>query len=73
MNTLKHCSTLINIEGTVYKLSDEDYRYFKDNLHSAFIHSNAKYVSDSNDNWATLLHWVQEHGEFICNVETYNF
>ena len=73
MKTLKHCSTLVNIEGLVYKLSDKDYRYFKDNLHSAFNKSNSKYISDSDNSWSNILHWAKEHGEFICNVETYNF
>jgi predicted DCC family thiol-disulfide oxidoreductase YuxK len=71
--TLKECTTLINIEGTVYKLSDANYRYFKDNLYSAFNKSNSQFISDSDDSWSNLLHWVQDHGTVICNVETYNF
>ena len=70
---LVDCSTLVNIEGTVYKLTDKDYRYFKDNLYSAFNKSNSRYVSDSDDSWSNILHWAQEHGKKICTVETYNF
>lgn len=73
MKNLINCSTLVNIEGTVYKLTDSDYRYFKDNLYSAFNKSNPRYNSDSDDSWPNILHWVEEHGMKVCNVETYNF
>jgi len=73
MKTLKNCTTLINIEGMVYKLTDKDYRYFKENLSSAFNKSNSKYISDNDDSWSNILHWAKETGEYICNVESYNF
>ena len=73
MKKLIECSTLVNIEGTVYKLTDKDYRYFKENLHSSFNKSNSKYISNSDESWSNILHWVENHGEKVCNVETYNF
>jgi hypothetical protein len=70
---LIECTTLVNIEGMVYKLSNKDYRHFKDNLYSAFNKSNSQFISQCDDSWSNILHWVKEHGEHICNVETYNF
>lgn len=59
------CGTLVNIEGTVYKLSQKDYDYFKEQMHSTSI--------KSENPWSELLHWVEEHGKRICEVESYNF
>ena len=73
MTKLKECSTLINVEGEVYRLSNKDYKYFKDNLHNAFNKSDTRYNTDADDSWSDLLHWVREHGKHICNVESYNF
>ena len=72
---LKECSTLINIEGTVYKLSAKNYKSFKDRQDKAFGNSNGEYrsIPPDGEDWSDLLHWVQEHGKIVCNVESYNF
>jgi hypothetical protein len=60
------CSTLISIEGEVYKLSAKDYNWFKDQVYKS-------HCSDNILDWSELLHWVQDNGKFVCVVETYNF
>lgn len=72
---LKECTTLINIEGVVYKLSEKNYRSFKNRQDKAFGNSNGQYRSTPPDgeDWSDLLHWVQERGKRVCNVESYNF
>lgn len=61
------CTTLINIEGTVYKLSKKNYGIFK----AMVFKSDTKY-SDGFE-WSDILHWVEDHGTKICQVESYNF
>jgi len=64
---------LINIDGTVYRLSKRDYEHFHKVLEGSYDESNTKYASDSTDAWEKLLRWVEENGKFVCRVETYNY
>jgi hypothetical protein len=74
---LIECATLINIEGTVYKLSQKDYLAFKSEVFSAskdlLTSSHRINLPDDNNRWSNLLHWVEDHGTKICTVESYNF
>jgi hypothetical protein len=66
----------ITIDGSVYSLTEKQYKSFKERLEPAFKNSNAQYFSECNKNgetWSDLLHWVCETGKFIMNVESYNF
>jgi hypothetical protein len=62
---LSECITLVNIEGEVYKLSDKNFQWFKDQVYS-------QHQFNALD-WSELLHWAQEHGKKICEVESFNF
>jgi hypothetical protein len=64
---------LLNIDGTVYKLSKRDYEHFHKVLEGAFNESNTRYASDASKTWNELLRWVEEHGKYVCRVETYNY
>lgn len=70
MEALINCSTLINIEGTVYRLTKRDYQHFRKTMNE--VGTGGFKEVDSNA-WSELLHWVEDHGVKICNVETYNF
>lgn len=59
---LIECDTLVSIEGVVYKLSKEDYEYFKKEI-----------PKRRKEYWSDLLHWVEKAGKVICHVESYNF
>jgi hypothetical protein len=61
------CTTLVNIEGTVYKLSKKDYRIFKEMIFNHTVASSEPFT------WSDILHWVEDHGTEICKVESYNF
>ena len=62
---LINCDTLVNIEGEVYKLSEKDCKWFKEQT----LISHGINALD----WSELLHWAQEHGKLICFVDSYNF
>jgi hypothetical protein len=68
LNVMKliECGTLVNIEGEVYKLSQNDYDNFKKKVYDSHCDSH-------NDDWSEILHWVQSVGKLICYVESYNF
>jgi hypothetical protein len=72
---LIYCDTLVNIEGTVYKLSRKDYDSFKSRFEKAWKNSNSYYHSDqpNGETWDELLHWVIDHGKVKCHVDSYNF
>lgn len=60
------CDTLVNIEGEVFRLTSKNYAWFKNQIYK-------HRASDNLLDWSELLHWVQNHGVKICDVETYNF
>lgn len=66
MVKLIDCETLINIEGDVYKLSEDDCREFIKQVLKR--HSNSDLM-----HWPKLLHWARERGKLICHVQSYNF
>jgi hypothetical protein len=66
----------VNIEGSVYSLTEKQYKSFKERLDPAFRNSNSRFNSNGDKNgesWSDLLHWVCKIGKFIMNVESYNF
>jgi endonuclease III len=64
---------LINIEGKVYRLSKRDYDHFQKVRRDALKAANPIDGSEPSDAWSELLHWVEEHGKYVCRVETYNY
>lgn len=63
---------LINIGGRVYRLSKKEYEHFHKELEEwNKVSGDPGFLI--NESWGELLRWVEEHGKYVCRVETYNY